>query len=103
MKQSDISDSLLVRKCGVRHAKIFGRLWFAFMYVFLTAVAAASWVLAPELATSRGARILVGCFFSIVVVLAASLLTRISGKFFGEIADLEARVKAHLQGESLES
>ena len=94
MKTFDISDAPVVRKYGVRGAKLFARLWFSFMYVLLIAVAAASWVLAPEMATSRGDRIFLGCFVGGLTVVAASLLTRMWLKLLAEIKELESRGKA---------
>jgi hypothetical protein len=91
MKKSDISESLLVRKCGVRRAEVCGRIWFGFMYVLLTAITAASWVLAPELASSRGDRILLGCLVGGLTVLAASVLTRMHLEYFDKIRELEKR------------
>src|ERR1017187_4590313 len=91
MKTSDIADSLVVRKYGVRGARIFARLWFPFMYVLLTAVAAASWFLAPEMATSGGDRIFFGCIVGGLTVLAASVLTRMYLRFLAEIKELESR------------
>jgi hypothetical protein len=94
MKTYDISDGPLVRKYGVRGARIFSRLYFPFLYVLLAAVNAASWVLAPELATSRGDRVFFGCIFGGLTVLAASLLTRMWLGLLAEIKELERRGKA---------
>ena len=94
MKTSNISDSLLVRKYGVRGARIFARFWFSFMYLLLTAATAASWVVAPEWETSRGDRILDGCLVGGLTVLAASVLTRMCLNLFAEIKELESRGKA---------
>lgn len=94
MKTFDISDAPVVRKYGVRGAKVFARLWFSFMYVLLIAVTAASWVLAPEMATSRGDRIFLGCVFGGLTVVAASVLTRMFLGLLAEIKQLESRGKA---------
>jgi hypothetical protein len=93
MKTSDISNSLVVRKCGVRGARLFAYFWFSSMYVFLIAVNAASWVLAPDMAPERGDRIFFGCIFGGLTVLTASLLTRMCLKLLAEIKELEIRGK----------
>jgi len=94
MKTMHIADSLVVRKYGVRGAKIFARLWFAYIYALLIGVNAAAWVLAPELATGWGDRIFMGCLFGGLTVLAASLLSRMRLQFLAEIKELESRGKA---------
>ena len=73
MKTSDISNTPLVRKYGVRGAKLFARFWFPLLYILLIAPTAALWSLAPELAT-EWKRIFFGCLVSGLTVLAASLL-----------------------------
>jgi len=96
MKTSDISDTPLVRRYGVRGAKLFARLWFSLMYVFLIAVAAALWVVAPEFTTEFATgwcRIFFGCLIGGLIVLAASLLTRMHMEYFAAIALLETRGK----------
>jgi len=75
MKTSDIADTPLVRKYGLRGAKLFTRLWFPFMYLLLVAVVAALWTVTPELVTGWK-RIFSGCLVAALTVLAASLLTR---------------------------
>jgi hypothetical protein len=89
--KSDISNNILVRKYGVRGAKIFACLWFPFMFVLLTTVNVASWVVVPEIATSRGGRFFFGCIFSTLTVVAASILTRMCLDFLREIKELESR------------
>src|SRR5258706_8549237 len=85
MKTSDISKTPLVRKYGVRGAKLFARLWFPFLYVLLIAPTAALWAVAPELAAGWK-RILFGFLVGGLTVLAASLLTRMR---LGDLADIE--------------
>ena len=94
MKKYDISDSPVVRKYGVRGARVFAYLWFSVMYVFLFAVNAASWVLAPEMAPEWGDRLFIGCIFGALTVLAAALLTRMCLKMLAELKELESRGKA---------
>jgi uncharacterized membrane protein YdjX (TVP38/TMEM64 family) len=91
METSDISDSMLFRKCGLRGAKIFARLWFPFLYFLLVAVNAGASVLFPKMATSRGDRILLGCVVGGLRVLAASVLTRMCLEFLAEVKELERR------------
>jgi hypothetical protein len=93
MKTSDISDTPLVRKYGVRGAKLFALVWFPFMYLLLIAPTAALWAVAPQLATG-GKRIFFGCLVSVLVVLAASLLTRMRLGYLAAVEQLESRGKA---------
>src|SRR6266436_845208 len=75
MKTSDISQTPLVRRYGVRGAKLFARLWFSLLYVFLIALAAALPVVGPEVAAGWR-RFVVGCIAGALIVLAASLQGR---------------------------
>ena len=93
MKTSDISNTPLVRKHGVRGAKLVAHVWFPFMYLLLIALAAALWAVAPQVAT-EGKRIFLGCLVSVLTVLAASLLTRMRLGYLAAIEQLETRGKA---------
>jgi prepilin signal peptidase PulO-like enzyme (type II secretory pathway) len=92
MKTPDISNIPLVRKYGVRGAKLFARLWFPFMYAFLIALTATLWVVAPEFATGWN-RVFLGCLVGGLTVLAASLLTRMRLEHLAAIERLETRGK----------
>ena len=59
MKTSDISETPVVRKYGVRGAKLFARIWFSFMYAFLAAATAGLWILGPEF-PAGWSRVLIG-------------------------------------------
>ena len=89
MKTSDISQTGLTRRYGVRGGKLFARLWFAFLYVFLIALAAALPVVGPEVAAGWR-RVVVGCIAGALIVLAASLLTRMRLEFLASIERLDA-------------
>ena len=93
MKKSDISETQVVRRYGVRGAKLFARIWFLLMYVFLIALAAVFWIVGPEVVSGWG-RIFVGCFVGALIVLAASILTRIRLEYLAAIERLEAQEKA---------
>ena len=93
MKTPDISETPLVRRYGVRGAKVFARLWFPLLYAFLIALATGFFVVGPEFATGSR-RIFVGSLAAILIVLAASLLTRMRLEFFAAIERLEAQGKA---------
>ena len=93
MKTSDISNTPVVRKYGVRGAKLFARFWFPLLYLLLIAPTAALWALAPELATGWR-RIFFGCLVSGLTVLAASLLTRMRLGYLAAIERLEAGKRA---------
>ena len=92
MKTPDISETPLVRRYGVRGARLFARLWFALLYVFLVALTTAIFVFAPELANGRH-RVFLGLLAGGLVVLAAALLTRMRLEFLAAIERLEARGK----------
>ena len=92
MKAPDISQTPIVKRFGVRGAKLYGKAWFSILYLMLVAVTAGFWFVGPEFATGWR-RIVVGCFVGALVVFAASLLTRMRLKFLAEIAELETREK----------
>ena len=92
MKTSDISQTPLVRKYGVRGAKLYLSLWFPFMYALLIAFTTALWVVAPEF-VKGWRRVLFGCLVCGLTVLAASLLTRMRLGFLAGIELLEGRGK----------
>src|SRR5216684_4020843 len=86
MKPSDISQTALIRRYGVRGGKLFARLWFSLLYVFLIALAAALPVVGPEVAAGWR-RIVVGCIAGALIVLGASLLTRMRLQFWHPSSD----------------
>ncbi len=93
MKAPDISKTPLVRKYGVRGAKLFAHLWFPLLYLFLIALSTGFFALGPEFATGSR-RIFIGLLAAGLIVLAASLLTRMRLEFLAGIERLEARGKA---------
>jgi len=92
MKTSDIAETPLVRKYGVRGARLFARLWFALLYGSLVALTTGIFVFAPELGSGRP-RVFLGLLAGGLVVLAAALLTRMRLEFLVAIEQLEARGK----------
>jgi hypothetical protein len=93
MKTSDISQTPLVRRYGVRGAKLFARIWFSLLYFFLIGLTAILCVVGPEFAAGWR-RIFVGCLAGGLVVFAASLLTRMRLEYFAAIERLEIQGKA---------
>ncbi len=93
MKTSDISQTPLIRRFGLRGGKLFAHLWFSVLYVFLVALAAALPVVGPQV-PAGWRRIVVGCIAGALIVLAASLLTRMRLEFLAAIERLEARGQA---------
>ncbi len=91
MKTPDISQTPIVKRFGVRGAKLFAKIWFSIMYLALVAITAGFWIVWPEFA--EGWRIFVGCFVGALVVFAASLLTRMRLEYLAGIEQLEARGK----------
>ena len=89
MKTSDISQTPMVRRYGVRGAKLFARLWFSLLYVFLVALTAALPVVGAEVPLGWR-RVFIGCLAGGLVVLATSLLTRMRLQYLAAIERLEA-------------
>jgi hypothetical protein len=92
MKAPDISQTPIVKKFGVRGAKLFAKIWFSIMYLALVAITAAFWIVWPEFAEGWR-RIFFGCFVGALVVFAASLLTQMRLKYLAAIEQLEIREK----------
>ena len=93
MKTADISQTPLVRRYGLRGAKVFARIWFAFVYVFLVALTAALPVVGPEV-PSGWRRVFIGCFAGGLIVFATSLLTRMRLEYWAAIERLKAGGRA---------
>ncbi len=68
----------------MRGAKLFARLWFAFLYVILIALTAALPVVGPEVPVGWR-RAFLGCLFGGLVVFATSLLTRMRLEYLAAI------------------
>ncbi len=82
----------MVKRFGIRGAKLYAKIWFSILYLMLVAVTAGFWIVGPEFAAGWR-RIVVGCFVGALIVFAASLLTRMRLKFLAEIEQLESQVK----------
>jgi hypothetical protein len=93
MKTRDISQTPLVRRHGVRGAKLFARFWFLLLYVVLVALGAALPVVGPEIAAGWR-RIVFGCIAGGLIVVATSLLTRMRLGYLASIERLEAGERA---------
>jgi hypothetical protein len=90
MKTVENSETALVRRYGVRGAKLFARVWFPMLYIWLIALNAGLWVVAPEF-TTGWRRILSGCIIGALTVVAASLLARMRLQYLAAINRLENR------------
>jgi uncharacterized BrkB/YihY/UPF0761 family membrane protein len=88
MKTSDISQTPIVKKFGVRGAKLYFKIWFSVLYLMLVAVTAGFWFVGPEFAAGWR-RIVIGSFVGALVVFAASLLTKMRLRFLAEMNQLE--------------
>ncbi|MGH7951003.1 MAG: hypothetical protein ACREFE_03660 [Limisphaerales bacterium] len=92
MKAPDISQAPIVKRFGVRGARLFARIWFPILYFVLAAITAGLWIVSPAFA-GGWRRITTDCVIGALVVTAASLLTHMCLKFLAEIAELEMREK----------
>jgi uncharacterized BrkB/YihY/UPF0761 family membrane protein len=92
MKAQDISQTPIVKRFGAHGAKLFAKIWFSIMYLALAAITAGFWIVGPMF-PEGWRRIFIGCFFGALVVVAASILTRMRLKFLAEIEQLESRGK----------
>jgi uncharacterized BrkB/YihY/UPF0761 family membrane protein len=90
MKTPDIAQKELVRRYGLRGVKLFARLWFAALYGMLIVCGAGLWILAPE-ATGSWRRVLFGSIVAVLVIVAASVLTRMRLRYFAGIERLESQ------------
>ena len=77
----------------MRGAKLFARLWFAFVYAFLIALIAALPVVGPEVPVGWR-RVFIGCLAGGLIVFATSLLTRMRLEYWAAIERLEAGRRA---------
>jgi hypothetical protein len=93
MKNPDIAESLIVKKFGACGARRFAWIWFAAMYAMLTASTAGFWIFSPEF-TDTLPRVILGSLIAVLVVSAASLLTRMHLEFFAGIQRLEVKPSA---------
>ena len=89
MKTCDISQTPLVRRYGVRGAKLFAHLWFPVLYFVLMCLATAPCFVGSELVGWR--RIVFGGVFGALVVLGASLLTKMRLNYLAAIERLEQK------------
>ena len=93
MKTHDISQTQLVRRYGVRGARLFARLWFPLLYLALIVLAASLWFVGPEL-INGWRRIFAGSVSGILIVVAASLLTTMRLEYLSAIERLEQTRRA---------
>ncbi len=88
MNTSDISQTPIVRRFGVRRARIWGKVFFSIMYLMLAAIAVGWSSAGPALFAAGWRGILAGCFVGSLLIFATSLLTQMRLKFLAEIAVL---------------
>ena len=83
----------MIRRYGLRGAKLFAWIWFPLMYVFLIAVTAGLWTVSPEF-VAGWRRVLLGCFIGALIVIAASMLTRMGLEYLAAIERVKRRIKS---------
>jgi hypothetical protein len=93
VKTPDIAQTPIVKRFGIRGAKLYAKIWFSIVYLMLVAIAAGFWIVGPEF-PEGWRRSVLGLFVGALIVLAASLLTRMRLKFLAEIEQLESQIKA---------
>jgi integral membrane sensor domain MASE1 len=93
MKTPDISKTPIVKKFGARGARRYAIVLFAALYAMLTASTAGLWIMSPEFPDTMP-RAILGSLIAVLVVAAASLLTRMRLEFFAGIETLEAKPNA---------
>jgi integral membrane sensor domain MASE1 len=93
MKTTNLSNMPFVQKFGARVVRRYAIIWFAALYALLTASTAGLWLISPDF-TGTWLRAILGSLIAVLVVVAASLLTRMRLEFFAGIERLEARPKA---------
>lgn len=89
MKTHDLSQTPIVRRFGTRGARWFARLWFPVLYIQLAVLTAGLWFISPEF-TETWQRISIGSFTAILVITAASRLSRMRSEYFASLEQLEA-------------
>ncbi len=90
MKTPDRSKTTIVRKYGVRGARRFASIWFPIRYASLTGFTAGLWILSPQF-TGTWRRALLGSIFALLVIVAATVLTRIRSPYLASIKELGAK------------
>ncbi len=72
---------------------MFARIWFPALYLQLVVLATALWIYSPE-STVTWQRICVGAFATVLVVAAASRLSRMRLEYMASLEQLEAAQRA---------
>lgn len=93
MNASDISQTPIVRRFGVRGARLWAKVWFSVMYLMLAAVAVGLCLVGPELFAAGWRGIFAGCLAGALLVFATSFLTQMRLRILAELAELETRKK----------
>jgi hypothetical protein len=95
MKTSDLSKTPIVKKFGVRGARWYGRILFTWLYAMLIFSTARLWIYYPDFTfTGTWRKVIFGSLIAALLVVAASVLTRMRIKFFTGIEQLEASQKS---------
>ena len=89
MNTSDISQTPIVRRFGVRRARLWAKVWFSIMYLMLAAIAVGWSFAGPALFAAGWRGLVVGCVAGSLIVFATSLLTQMRTKVLSELAELE--------------
>jgi hypothetical protein len=92
MTVPDISETPLVRRFGVPGARLFARLWFPLLYVVLIALAALFFVFITEF-PAGSSRVFIGLLVGGLIVLAASILTKMRLEYWAAVHRLESQSK----------
>ncbi len=87
MKNHDISQTPLVRRFGVRGAKLFARIWFTVLYLVLVGLVTKLWLVSPE-ASEGPRRLIFGGLVGGFAILATVLLTKMRLEYWSSIQRL---------------
>lgn len=87
MKTHDLSSTHLVRRFGPRGARVFGRIWFFFVYAGLIGLCTTFCISVGKF-TDNQSRLYMGLLASSLIVIATSLLTKMRLEYWASVERL---------------
>jgi hypothetical protein len=96
MKLSDLLWTPIVRRFGARGARWYGRVVFAWLYAMLIFFTARLWIHSQDFASAGTVRgVLFGSIVAVLVVVAASMLTKMRIEYFASIERFVSGQRGH--------